>query len=57
MSCCTPINSVANTRKKIYLGRSIFDEFKSEYYNDKNDDFGLLFQQYTARAVGNIYYL
>ena len=26
------------------------------YYNDKNDNFGLLFQQYTASGVGNIYH-
>ena len=51
MSCCTPINSVANNPEKIYLGGPLWDEFTSEYYNEKNYAFVLLFQQYKASAV------
>ena len=31
------------------------DEFTSEYYNDKNATYGLLFQQYKYIAVDHIY--
>ena len=54
MICSKPITSVANSLKKIYLGGPLWDEFTSEYYNDKYDNFGLLFQQYTASDVDNI---
>ena len=56
MSCCTPIPSVENTPKKIYIGGTLWDEFTSEYYNDNNDDVRLLFQQYTDSAIENIYH-
>ena len=56
MSCCTPVISVSNTLKKIYLGGTIWDEFTSEYYNDNNDAFGRLFQKYTASDINNIYH-
>ena len=55
MSCCTPINSVANNPEKIYLGGPLWDEFTSEYQNEKNDAFGMLFQQYTTSAVEKKY--
>ena len=56
MSCSTAITSVVNTLKKNYLSGTILDKFSSTYYDDNNDNFGLLFQQYTAIAVGNIYH-
>ena len=52
---CTPIPSVENTPKKIYLGGPLWDEFTSEYQNEKNDAFGMLFQQYTTSAVEKKY--
>ena len=57
MIFCTPITSFENTPKKIYLGAPLWDEFTSEYYNEKNDAFGLLFQKYTSSAINNIYHL
>ena len=51
MSFGTSITSVANTLKKIYLVGAILDKSTSEYYNDRNATFGLLFQQYTDSAV------
>ena len=51
---CTPITSVANTPKKIDHGGPLWDEFTYEYYNDNNDDYRQLFQQYTSSAVYNI---
>ena len=54
MSCSTAITSVENTPKKIYLGGHLWDEFKSEYNNNKNDTFGLLFQKYAYGAVEKI---
>ena len=55
MIFCTPITSFENTPKKIYLGAPLWDEFTSEYYNEKNDAFGLFFQKYTSSAVNSIY--
>ena len=49
------MSSVENTPKKIYFGGSLWDEFTSKYYNEKNDAFGILFQQYTAGAADKIY--
>ena len=49
------MSSVENTQKKIYLGGPLWDEFTPKYYNEKNDTFGILFQQYTAGAADNIY--
>ena len=56
MICCTLINSVEINLNKVYLGGPLWDEFTSEYYNEKNDVFGLLFQQYTSSAIYNIYH-
>ena len=56
MICSNPITAVENNLKKIYLGGYLLVEFTSTYYDDKNDTFGLLFQQYTASAVENIYH-
>ena len=55
MICITEIPSVEKNSKKIYLGKPIWDELISEYYNKKNDTFGILFQQYTAIYVNKIY--
>ena len=55
MSFCTPITSVSNTLEKIYFGRPIGDEFTSDYYNENNGDFALLFEQYIYSDVDNIY--
>ena len=57
ISCCTPIPSVANTLKNIYLGGPLWYEFTPEYYNDNDDAFVLLFQQYIASDIDNIYNL
>ena len=57
MICNKPMTSVENTLNKIYFGGILWGEFTSEYYNDKNYTFGLLFQQYTARNDDNIYHL
>ena len=54
MKFCTPITSVENNLKKIYLGGPLWDEFTYEYYNDNNDDYRQLFQQYKSSAVYNI---
>ena len=43
MSFNTPIPSVANNLKNIYLDGPLWDEIASEYSNDRNDTFGLLF--------------
>ena len=51
ISCSTTISSVANTLNNIYLVVPLWDEFTYEYYNDKNDDFAFLFQQYKSSAV------
>ena len=56
ISLFTPMTSVKNTPKKIILGGPFWDEFTSEYYNDKNDAFGILFQQCKASAIDNIYH-
>ena len=52
----TPITSVTNTPKNIYLGGTIWDGFTSKYYNENNDSFGLLFQKFIASAVDKIYH-
>ena len=57
MICSTPIPSVSNTLKRIYLNGPLWYEFTSQYYNEKNETFGLLFQQYKASDIDNIYYL
>ena len=54
MSCSTPIVLAENTLKNLYLGGPLWDEFTYEYYNDNNDDYRQLFQQYTSSAVYNI---
>ena len=36
MSSSSPIPSVSDTLKKIYLGGPLWGEFISKYYNDKN---------------------
>ena len=54
MSCSTPIYSVANTLRKIYLRRPLWDEFTYECYTGINDYFGLLFQQYTSKTQHEI---
>ena len=55
MRCSTPIPSVANILKNIFLGGPLWDLSISEYYYDQNNAFGLLFQQYTASALNNTY--
>ena len=50
------IPSVTNSLKKIYVGGPLWDKFISEYYNDNNDTFGLLFKKYTASDVDIIYH-
>ena len=52
----TAITAVSNTLEKIYLGGTSWYEPTFAYHNEKNDDFGMLFQQYTASNVDNIYY-
>ena len=44
MSCCSPITLVENNLKNIYLGGPLWYEFTYEYYNGRNDAFGLLFK-------------
>ena len=51
MSWSTAIPSVENKPKKIYPGGTLLDGFTSKYYDDNNDNFELLFQQYTTSAV------
>ena len=46
MSCTTTIPSILNTPKHIYLSRTILDKLTSTYYDDKNNNLELLFQQY-----------
>ena len=57
MSFVNSIPSVANSLKKIYVGGPLWDKFTSEYHNDKNDTFGVLFKIYTSTDVDNIYKL
>ena len=40
-----PITSVVNTLKSIYFAGALLDEFTSEYNNNKNYTFGMLFQK------------
>ena len=56
MNCIYPIPSVENNLKNIYLGGTLWDESTSQYYNDNNDTFELLFKIYTAINVDNIYH-
>ena len=44
-NCAIPY--VPNTLKKIYLSKTILNEFTSTYSYDNNDYFEMLFQQYT----------
>ena len=52
----TPVPSVSNTLKNIYRSGPLWDELTSEYFNDNNDVFRMLFQKYTASSVDNIYH-
>ena len=56
IGCSNQIYSVKNTLKKIYLGGYLLGEFKSEYYNYKNANFELLFQQCTYSSVDKMYH-
>ena len=56
MICITPIPSVENNWKNIYPGGTLWDKFIYEYYNENNDNFGLLFQKYTASVVDKFYH-
>ena len=56
MSCSTAISSVTNTTDNIYLSANLLNELTYKYYNDKNDFFEMLFQQYTASTVNNVFY-
>ena len=47
---------VLNTPKKFYLVGPLWDELTSEYYNENIEAFGLLFRQYTASDVDNVYH-
>ena len=51
ISFIAPIRYVSIIPKKIYLGGYLWDELTSEYYNDKNEAFGLFLQQYIASDV------
>ena len=52
----TIFTSIGNTLKKIHLSKNILNEFTSTYYDDKKDYFEMLFQNYIASAVNNIYH-
>ena len=56
VSFSTTIPLVANTLKKIDLVGNFLYDFTYTYNDDKNDTFGMLFQQYTASYVDNIYH-
>ena len=56
MICSNEIISVENTPKKIYPSVTILNEFTSTYYDDKNDYFEMLFQNYAASDVNKIYH-
>ena len=56
MICITVIPSIANTMKNIYLIATLFNESTSTYYDDKNDYFEMLFQNYAASDVNKIYH-
>ena len=56
MICSTAITSAENTLKNIYLSGTVLNEFMSAYYDDNNDSFEMLFQQYTASAVKKLYH-
>ena len=56
ISCFTPIPSVATNLKNIYPGGPLWGEFTSEYYNDNNDAFVILFQTYTYISIDKIYH-
>ena len=43
MICINQIPLAENTLKKIYLGGTLWDEFTYEYYNTKNESFGMYF--------------
>ena len=49
------ITSVANNPNKRDLSKNLLNEFTSTYYDDKNDYFAMLFQNYTASSINNIY--
>ena len=55
-TCNTATPSIANIPKKIHLSTTIFNEFTSTYYYEKNDGFELLFKNYTENSVNNIYH-
>ena len=52
----TEIRYVANTPKKIYLSVTLLNLSTSAYYDDNNDSFEILFQEYTANYVKNSYH-
>ena len=56
ISCFTPIPSVATNLKNIFPVWPLWGEFTSEYYNDNNQAFGLLFQYYIAGFVEKNYH-
>ena len=48
------ISSVDNNLNKFSISTTIFNEFTSTYYDDKNGGFGLLFKTFTANSDKNI---
>ena len=57
MSFSTAIPYIDNNLKKIYISGTLLNESTSRYYDDNNDSFEMLFQQYASSAVKNIYHL
>ena len=54
MNCNMEIPSVDNILEKIHLSSTIFNEFASTYYDNKNYGFGILFKHYTENSSNNI---
>ena len=54
MNCNGYILSVSITMKKIHLSTTIFNEFTSTHYDNKNNDSGLFLRRYTENSVNNI---
>ena len=49
------MTSYSNTLKKVYLSKTVLNEFTFTYDDDRNESFVIIFQQYTAIYVEFFY--
>ena len=56
MARYTEISSVANTLKKFHIQSNLHNGYKHSFYDDKQDKFDKLFDQYHIPLLKYIYY-